>query len=164
MGTKIFDLVTLTFDLLVENFNLAASFDWSVLGLWHFTCVFLMTRPFHWYQKFDLVTLTLVIDLIVRNFNFGCNFWMLCTRILIFHELCSSDDKTFLCPNRFDLVTLVFDLHNETVTMPLSFNSISMTLIFHMSVSWDNSFHGYQQIWPSELNLLFDLHIENFKF
>jgi hypothetical protein len=54
-----------------------------------------MTRLFGWYQKFDLVILTMVFDLIVKNFKFGYNFWMLSTRTLIFHMSVYSD-KTFL--------------------------------------------------------------------
>ena len=52
MGTKIFDLVTLTleFDLLLKNFNLGHSFL-TRRGR-DFICTFLVTRPFHGYQNF----------------------------------------------------------------------------------------------------------------
>jgi hypothetical protein len=113
--TNRFDLVTLAlvFNLLVliENFNLgyifwmvctralifhtnvpcdkrltlAISFEWYILGLWHFTWKFFVTRPFHGYQKIYLVTLMLVFDLLIKSFNLCYILWMVCTRILIFH-------------------------------------------------------------------------------
>jgi hypothetical protein len=42
-----------------KTLTLAISFEWQVIGLSYFICVYLMTSPFYWYQIFDLVTLTL---------------------------------------------------------------------------------------------------------
>jgi hypothetical protein len=42
-------------------------FDWWVLGLSHFTCVFLLARPFIWYHDLD----PLIFDLLFENFNLG---------------------------------------------------------------------------------------------
>ena len=36
-------------------------------------------------NRFDLVTLTFMFDLLTENFNLGCIFWMVCTRTLIFY-------------------------------------------------------------------------------
>jgi hypothetical protein len=35
-----------------KTLKLAISFEWQVIGLSHFICVFLMTRHFYWYQSF----------------------------------------------------------------------------------------------------------------
>ena len=45
-------------------------------------------------KLFDLVTLTLVFDLLFKNFNLGYNIWMVSTRALIFH-MSVSYGKTF---------------------------------------------------------------------
>jgi hypothetical protein len=37
---------------LQKTLTLAISFEWHVIGLSYFICVFLMTRPFYWYQNF----------------------------------------------------------------------------------------------------------------
>jgi hypothetical protein len=61
MGTKMFNLVTLTlvFDLIIENLD----YIFLLVG----------TRALT-FQKLDLVTLTLVFDLVIKNFNFGYIF------------------------------------------------------------------------------------------
>jgi hypothetical protein len=82
MGTKIFDLVTLTLllDLLIENFNLGYIF-WLV-GIRALT--FQMSVPcdktYPWVWKVDLLTFVLVFDLLIKNFNLGYNFCMASTR------------------------------------------------------------------------------------
>jgi hypothetical protein len=35
-----------------KTLTLAISFEWQVIGLSYFICVFLMTSPFYWYQTF----------------------------------------------------------------------------------------------------------------
>jgi hypothetical protein len=65
-----------------------------------FICVFLMTRPFNWYQNFDLVTLTLKFDPLFKNFNIGCIFWMVSDRAFIFY-MCVPYDKNFLMVPQF---------------------------------------------------------------
>jgi hypothetical protein len=45
-------------------------------------------------KRFDLVTLTLVFDIHIENFNYAYIFLMVCTRTLIFHlSVCC--DKSF---------------------------------------------------------------------
>ena len=69
-GTDIFDLMTLTvnFDLYLENFG---HIFWTVWDrAFIFTCVFLMTRSFNWYQTFDLVALTVTFDVYLENLKF----------------------------------------------------------------------------------------------
>jgi hypothetical protein len=34
---------------------LAITFEWYVIGLSYFVCVFLKTRPFYWYKNFNVV-------------------------------------------------------------------------------------------------------------
>ena len=71
-----------------------------------------MTRPFHGTIIFDLVTLTLKFDLLLKNFNLGYNFQTRSDRAFILH-MCVPCDKTFQHGTIiFDLVTLTlkFDL------------------------------------------------------
>jgi hypothetical protein len=72
---------------LLKTLTLAITFEWYILGLWYFTWVFLVIKPYHGYKRFDLVTLTLVFKPLIDNFNLGYNFWMVhvYTRALIFH-------------------------------------------------------------------------------
>ena len=69
------------------------------------TCAFLMTRAFHGYQSFyapslkgplvfDLVTLTLKFDLLLKNFNLGHSFLTRRVRLFILHMYIPCD-KTF---------------------------------------------------------------------
>jgi uncharacterized membrane protein len=58
-------------------------------------------------KSFYPVILTLVFGLLIINFNLGYNFWMVCTRALIFHKGISFD-KTFFGYQIFDLGTLTF--------------------------------------------------------
>jgi hypothetical protein len=165
-----FDLLTLTFDLLIENFNigyifwlkstkaltfhmsvscdktflwvpknmtfwpwclthllktltLAITFEWYILRLWYFTWVFLVTKFYDGYKRFDLVTLTLVFNLLIDNFNLGCIFWLVSTRTLIFH-MSFSFDKTFLWVPTYLIswswpCCLTYIL--KTLTLPISF-------------------------------------------
>ena len=48
-------------------------------------CVLLVTRPFTWYRSFDLVTLTLNFDLLLKKFNLGDNFLTIC--VLLWQDL-----------------------------------------------------------------------------
>jgi hypothetical protein len=61
---------------LIKTLTLAISFEWYVLRLWYFTCVFLVTWPFCGYKKkYDLVTLTLVLDLhLKKTFTLAITF------------------------------------------------------------------------------------------
>ena len=54
MGTKLFDIVTLTlkFDLLLKNFNLGDSFLTWRGRAFYYICTFLVTSPFYGYQTF----------------------------------------------------------------------------------------------------------------
>jgi hypothetical protein len=126
-----FDLLTLTFDLLIENFNIGyifwlistkalafhvsvscdktflwvptnmtfwpwcLTFEWYILGLWYFTWVFLVTKPYHGYKRFDPVTLSFVFNLLIDNFNLGYIFWLASTGTLIFY-MSVSFGKIFL--------------------------------------------------------------------
>jgi hypothetical protein len=53
-----------------KSLTLAISFEWYVLGLCYFTLVFLVTLALSMRTNiFDLVTLTLVFDLLFKNFS-----------------------------------------------------------------------------------------------
>jgi hypothetical protein len=62
VGTKIFNLVTLT--LMLKTLTLPITFEWYVLG----QDLSVGTKIF------DLVTLTLMFDLLIKNFNLAYNF------------------------------------------------------------------------------------------
>jgi hypothetical protein len=67
----------------------------------------ILTKPYHGCKRFDLVTSTLVFNLLIDNFNLGYNFWMVYTRILIFH-MSIPCDKTLpwlqkVWPSDFDI-------------------------------------------------------------
>jgi hypothetical protein len=91
--------------ILSKTLTLSITFEWYVLGCWYFKWVFFVTRSFHGYQNVWLVTLTFY--LLIKNFNLAYNFWMVCTK----------------------------------------------ALIFHMSVPYGKTFHGYQTFWPCDLDL-----------
>ena len=55
------------------NLTLAITFQPIEIRLSYYTCWFLVTRPFCPYQKFDLVTLTLTFDLLLKKLNLGYN-------------------------------------------------------------------------------------------
>ena len=88
MGTKIFDLVTLTleFDLLLKNFNLGHSFLTRRGRAFIFHLYIPCDKTFPWVPKFfDLVTLTLEFDLLLKNFNLGHSLLTRRGRAFIFH-------------------------------------------------------------------------------
>jgi hypothetical protein len=91
-----------------------------------------------------------------KNFNLGYNFWMVCTRALIFHMsiLC---DKTFSWVQNFwtcVILTLVFNLFIENFNLAYIFwLVITRTLIFHTSLPWDKTLPWDQQIWHYDLDL-----------
>ena len=66
--------LTVTFDLYLENLTLVITFELFQVGPLYFTCVFLMARPFNWYQTFDLVTLTVIFDLYLKKIDFVITF------------------------------------------------------------------------------------------
>jgi hypothetical protein len=65
-------------------------------------------------NRFYLVTLTFMFDLLTENFNLGCIFWMVGTNWGLWYFTWVMNDPT-TDPNRFDLVTstLMFDLYIE---------------------------------------------------
>ena len=87
--------MTLEFDLLFENFNIANNF-WIVkaraLVFQMHTCC---GKTFPWLSPiFISVTLTLELDLRFENFNIANNFWIVIARALVFHmHICCG--KTF---------------------------------------------------------------------
>jgi hypothetical protein len=99
-------------------------------------------KTFPWVPKIYLVTLILVFELLIKNFKLGFIIWMVCTWALIFHMRVFS-----VGTNRFDLVTLVFDLHFQTFNPAYSIYWIvcTTTLIFQMN--------QYELVLPCDLDL-----------
>jgi hypothetical protein len=92
---------------------------------------------------FDLVILTLMFDLLIKNFNLGYNFQMVCTRMLIFHMSVPCDKIFSWVPFFFDLVTLtlMFDPLIKNFNLGYNFQMVCTSmLIFHMSVPCDKIF------------------------
>ena len=72
---------TLTY--ILKRLNVLITFEqW---GLWYFTWVIILTRPFCGYNRFDPVILTLEFGLLFENLNLVYNFWTVNVRALIFH-------------------------------------------------------------------------------
>jgi hypothetical protein len=121
------------------------------IGLSYFICVFLMARPFYWYNLFDLVALTLKFYPLFKNFNIGHIFWMASDRAFIFH-VCVLYDKTFL------LVPNFLTLWPWSLTLFKKFNightfwvASDRAFIFHMCVPYDKNFlwvPKFLTLWP----------------
>ena len=78
-----------------KNLTLAITFEPKEIGLSYFTCVFLVARPFCWYQYFWLSGLDLDFDLLLKKLNLDQNFWTKRDRAFILH-IHIACDKTFL--------------------------------------------------------------------
>ena len=72
-------------------------------------------------NRFDLVTLTLVFDLLIKNFNLGHNTFMVSIRALIFH-MSVPCDKTFPWVPTDLTLTLEFDLLVENFNLAIFFD------------------------------------------
>jgi hypothetical protein len=97
---------------------------------------------------FDLVTLTLMFDVLIKNFNLGCNFQMVCTRMLIFYTSVPCDNIFSLVPIFIYLVTLtlMFDPFIENFNLGYNFEMVcTRMLIFYMSVLCDKIFSWVQK-------------------
>ena len=86
-----------------------------------------MTRLFHWYQTFDLVTLTVTFDLYskkkpTKKLNLGHNIWNTAYRVFISYVYSLWSDLPN-DSNIFDLVTLTvtFDLYLENLNFDHNF-------------------------------------------
>ena len=79
-----------------KTLTLAITFKPLKIEQSYFTYVFLVTRPFKITIIFDLVTLTLKFDLLLKNFNLGHNFQTRRDRAFILHMCtCIPYDKAF---------------------------------------------------------------------
>jgi hypothetical protein len=113
-----------------------------VVGLSYFTCLFLMMRPFIWYHNLD--PLTLEFDLLIKNFNLDCNFWLVGAGAFIFH-MCIPSGKTFhlipwLWPSYCLPWTLTF--FSKTLTLVITFDWCVVELhISHMCILSCKTFH-----------------------
>ena len=74
--------------------TLAIVFKLLKIELSYFICVFLMTRRLSWYRNFDLMTLTLKFNLLLKNFNLGHSFQTRSDQIFILY-ICTPCNKTF---------------------------------------------------------------------
>jgi hypothetical protein len=104
MGTQIVDFVTLTlmFDSLTTNFNLGYNFQMVCTRMLIFHMSVPCDKIFSWVPNiFDLVTLTLMLDPLIKNL--GYDFQMVCTRMLIFHMSVPCDKIFSYVPNVFTL-------------------------------------------------------------
>ena len=72
-------------------------------------------------NRFDLVTSTLMFDLLIKNFNLGYNFQMACTRMLIFN-MSIPCGKTFPWVPKDLTLTLEFDLLVENFNLAIFFD------------------------------------------
>ena len=79
-----------------------------------------MTRPFSCNQTYDLVTLTVTVDLYLEIFNFGHYFWTIWGRAFIFN-MCIPHDKIFQLVPNFWPCDLDFDLNLENLNFVITF-------------------------------------------
>jgi hypothetical protein len=132
--------------------------------LWYFIWVFLVTRPFRGYQKFYLVILTLIFDLLIKNFSLGYIFWMVCTTTLIFHMSIPCNKIFVRVQKKIDLVTLtlVFYLLFEIVTLAMSLDWYIPMLWYFIYESFlrQDFFMGTQKFDFETFTLVFDLLIK----
>ena len=154
MGTKIFDLVTLTltFDLLLKKFNLGHSFltrrgrvfvlhmyipcdnTFSWMTLW----------PWPWHLTYFYKTLTLAIVSSPEEVGLSYNIHV-CTFLVTRH---------FHCKKKFDLVTLTFDLLSKNFNLGHSFlTRRGRAFILHMCTPCHKTFPWIPKFWPSYLDL-----------
>jgi hypothetical protein len=105
-------------------------------------------------KNFDLATL--VFGLLIKNFNIGHNFWMVCTRALIF-QLSISCDKTFLWvpkvltlwPWPWCLMCLL-----KMLSLAITFEWYVLGLLYFTWVFLvTKPFHRYQNFWSCDLDL-----------
>jgi hypothetical protein len=139
---------------LSKTFTMAIIFEWYILGLLYFTWVFLVTKPYHGYKRFDLVTLTLVFNLLIDNFNLGYIFWLVVLGLWYFMSVFLVD----LSVGTNNLISwswpwcLTYIL--KTLTLPISFKWYVLEFWYLIWISVvTNPFSGCQQVWPSHLDL-----------
>ena len=151
MGTIIFDPVTLTleFDPVFENFNLANNF-WTVSAralMFHMSipcykyflwvALFFTLWPWLWGLTHFLKTLTLLI-------TFEHWVWELWYLTWIFYETRPSRENNFELVN----LTLEFDLLNHANNFSIA---SARALIFHMNIPCDKTFPReplFFTLWP----------------
>jgi hypothetical protein len=84
-----------------------------------------------------------MLDSLIKKFNLGYIFQMVCTRMLIFDMSVPCDKIFSWVANFFDLVTLtlMFDLLMKNFNLGYNFQMVcTRALIFHMSVPCDKIF------------------------
>jgi hypothetical protein len=92
-------------------------------------------------KRFNLVTLALVFDLHIDNFNHSYMLWLVCTKTLICH-------MSVCCDKSFQWIPTGLTLWPWSLCLTLgklNLRSISWmvcirSLIFHMNVPWDKTF------------------------
>ena len=111
---------------------------------------------------FDLVTLTLKFDLLLKNFNLGHNFRTRSDRAFILHVYSLWQDLS-QCSIIFDLVTLTlkFDLFLENLNLGYYFQTRRDRAFILQIFLQDLS---YGTIIFNLLTLKFDLLVKNFNF
>ena len=158
MDTIIFYPVTLTleFDLLFENFNLANNF-WTVSAR---ALIFHMSNPCdktsQWVPLFWPCDLDLVVWPIFENFNLANNFWTVSARALIFYMIIP-------CDKTFPWVPYFFTLWPWRWSLTHFLKTLNLLIIFEQWVlvlwyfTWVflviRTFLGYHYFWTCDLDL-----------
>jgi hypothetical protein len=111
----------------LKTLTLAISFDWYVLRPWYFTWIFLVTRLFHGYKNFDLVTFYFGIWLSYWKLN----FWSVWTNLRYFTWVLlvtrPFHGYQIIWPCDFDFL--------KTLTLAISYEwYVLRTLICHRSI------------------------------
>ena len=157
MGTKMFDLVTLTlkFDLLLKNFNLSHCFLTRRGRAFIFHLYIPCDKTFPWVPKFlTSWPWPWSLTYFKKNFNLGHCFLTRRGRAFIFHLyiLC---DKTFPWePKFFYFVTLTlkFSLFSKTLTLVIASQPEEVGLSYFTYVFLVGrplmSYHDFLTLWP----------------
>ena len=87
----------------MQNFTLDINFEWYNIRPSYLTCLFIVTRPFYWFQVqgHDSRSRSVFKVILVQNANFNTrhNFWMTWHRTCIFCMWISCDQTLMMLPN-----------------------------------------------------------------
>jgi hypothetical protein len=140
---------------LLKTFNLDYIFWMAGTRTLAFHMSISCNTTFTWVPNIDLVTLILVLDQLIYNFNLGYIFKMYALGLWYYE--CFFWQDLSIGIERFDLVilTLVFDLHIEDFNHAYIFFQWYIQGFWHFTWMFvvTNSFGGYKQVWSCDLDL-----------
>ena len=138
-----------------KTLTFTITFEPLKVGLSYFTCTFLMMRPCHSYQNFDLVTLNVTFDLHILKFNICHNFSTIRGSAFIFYMYSPCDEAFLFIPNRLTLWPwpwpLTFIPENARYAITFEILQVELTY-FTCTFLVMRLFRSYQSFWPCDLH------------